>query len=244
MTTYEQLVSNRGCVRHYADAATNPAGALADDTMTGVDYPSAGAAAPMFWSEPLVAGCTVGKTDHYSTHGYTVAAAGMEAASGVPVADLLRQRLSDPLGLTTLRQEEPTDASVRRSKIYEGALEVGRDQISWKTLGGGLETTPKDLTRLGSLLLAGSVVAKTNVEYMWTGTGWSYAYGFGIGKESGHRRVAKNGAQRGADSFLLMYPDDGIVIAVMANRRPFGGQAAPAQAIADEIGKQMLAQLP
>jgi hypothetical protein len=34
------------------------------------------------------------------------------------------------------------------------------------------------------------------------------------------------------------------VIAVMANRRPFGGQDAPAQAIADEIGKQMLAQLP
>jgi CubicO group peptidase (beta-lactamase class C family) len=210
--------------------------------MSATDYATAGAAAPMFWNDALVSGCTVGMTNSYSTHGYTIAAAGMEAAAGgTPISVLLRQRLSDPLGLTTLRQEEPGDASVRRSKIYEGPLEVGRDQISWKTLGGGLETTPKDLTRLCSQLLAGNVISKANVEYMWSGTGWGYAYGFGIGTENKHRRVAKNGAQRGADTFLLMYPDDGIVIAVMANRQPFGGQDAPAQAIADEIGKLMIA---
>ena len=246
-TTYEQLVSNRGCVRHYANAVTDPAAAAADATMATTDYATAGAAAPMFWADPLVPGCTVGVNDSYSTHGYTVAAAGMEAASGgTPVALLLRQRLCDPLGLTTLRQEEPGDASVRRSKIYDGAasVEVPRDRISWKTLGGGLETTPKDLTRLGSQLLAGAVLSPANVTYLWKGTGWGYAYGFGIGTESGHRRVAKNGSQRGADSFLLIYPDDGIVIAVMANRRALGGGTAPAEAIANEIGKQMLAQLP
>lgn len=245
-TTYEQLVSNRGCVRHYADAATDPAGALADNLMSATDYATAGAAAPMFWNDALVAGCTVGMNNSYSTHGYTIAAAGMEAASGgTPVPVLLRQRLSDPFGLSTLRQEEPGDASVRRSRIYEGApgVEVPRDQISWKTLGGGLETTPKDLTRLGSQLLAGAVLSPANVAYLWTGTGWGYAYGFGTGTESGHRRVAKNGSQRGADAYLLMYPDDGIVIAVMANRKALGG-TAPAEAIANEIGKQMLAQLP
>jgi CubicO group peptidase (beta-lactamase class C family) len=246
-TTYEQLVSNRGCVRHYADPATDPAGALADTTMSAVDYPSAGAAAPMFWSGPPVAGCIAGMTNSYSTHAYTLAGAGMEAASGgTPVADLLRQRLSDPLGLTTLRQEEPGDASVRRSKIYEGPrnVETTRDQLSWKTLGGGLETTPKDLTRLGSRLLTGAVLSPARVQHMWGGTGWSYAYGFGVGKEGGHRRVAKNGSQRGADSFWLIYPDDGIVIAVMANRQAPGGRTAPAEAIANEIGRQMLAQLP
>jgi CubicO group peptidase (beta-lactamase class C family) len=248
-TTYEQLVSNRGCVRHYANAATDPAGARADSVMAGADHPGAGAAAAMFWSQPLVAGCTVGTTESYSTHGYTIAAAGMEAAAGgTPVSLLLRRRLSDPLGLTTLRQEDPGDASVRRSKIYEGPspAEVARDRISWKTLGGGLETTPKDLTRLGSLLLAGAVVSKARVAHMWSGTGWGYAYGFSIGAgigpgtEKGHRRVAKNGSQRGADSFWLMYPDDGIVIAVMANRRNPGGPA-PAEAIANEIGTLLLA---
>jgi CubicO group peptidase (beta-lactamase class C family) len=241
-TTYEQLVSNRGCVRHYANAATNPGGALADTVMAGTDYPSAASAAPMFWAEPLLPGCAAGMKERYSTHGYTIAAAGMEAAAGgTPVSLLLRQRLSDPLGLTTLRQEEPGDASVRRSKIYEGAvpIEVARDQISWKTLGGGLETTPKDLTRLGSQLLAGAVMTKARVEHMWSGTGWGYAYGFSVGSENKHRRVAKNGSQRGADSFLLMYPDDGIVIAVMANRRSLGG-IAPAEAIANEIGTLML----
>lgn len=241
-TTYEQLVSNRGCVRHYANAATNPAGASADSTMARTGYPSAGAAAPMFWAEPRVAGCGVGMKEVYSTHGYTVAAAGMEAAAGgTPVAELLRRRLSDPIGLTTLRQEEPGDESVRRSKIYEGAMpvEVPRDQISWKTLGGGLETTPKDLTRLGSRLLAGTVVARARADRMFGGTGWGYAYGFSTGRENGHRRVAKNGSQRGADSFWLMYPDDGIVIAVMANRRSTGG-TAPAEAIANEIGRLML----
>jgi hypothetical protein len=36
-----------------------------------------------------------------------------------------------------------------------------------------------------------------------------------------------------------MYPDDGIVIAVMGNRRNIGG-TAPAEAIANEIGKLLL----
>ncbi|GIJ74270.1 serine hydrolase [Virgisporangium ochraceum] len=235
-TTYEEFVSNRGCVRHY--------GGRADAVLAATGYRTARDAAPLFWNDPLVAGCTVGVTDSYSTHGYTLAAAGMEAASGgTPVADLLRQRLCEPLGLTTLRQENPSDPSVRRSKIYEGRTEVPRDQLSWKTLGGGLETTPKDLTRLGSRLLAGAVLGRGNVEYLWSGTGWGYSYGFGIGSERGHRRAAKNGSQRGADSFWLIYPDDGIVIAVMANRKAPGGGVAPAEAIANEIGRQMLASL-
>lgn len=244
--TYEQLVSNRGCVRHYANAGADPGAAVADTTLANTAYPSATAAAPVFWAEPLLAKCTIGKTDSYSTHGYTIAAAGMEAASGgTPVPLLLKKRLCEPLGLTTLRQEDPGDASVRRSRIYEGAknVEVDRDQLSWKTLGGGLETTPKDLTRLGARLLDGGVLTPANVAYLWKGTGWGYAYGFGVGKENGHLRVAKNGSQRGADSFWLLYPDDGIVIAVMANRKALGGGTAPAEAIANEIGKQMLAQL-
>jgi CubicO group peptidase (beta-lactamase class C family) len=106
---------------------------------------------------------------------------------------------------------------------------------------GRVESTAKDMARFGAALLAGQIITPANVEHIWSGTGWSYAYGFDIGSESGHRRATKSGGARGSDAFLQMYPDDGIVIVVLINREELAEADNNAQAIAGFIGAKMLA---
>ena len=73
---------------------------------------------------------------------------------------------------------------------------------------------------------------------MWTPIG-SYAYGWDVGTAtSGQRVVGKAGGQPGAKSYLRIYPDDGIVVSVLSNRR--AGATAPAGSAAS-IGELMLA---
>lgn len=68
-----------------------------------------------------------------------------------------------------------------------------------------------------------------------------YALGWCTGTHSGTRAVLKTGVQNGARSFLLIYPDKGIVIAVLTNSRSGTHNAGE---LAKEIGKRMLAPGP
>ncbi|WP_281275787.1 serine hydrolase [Thermomonospora umbrina] len=67
--TIGQLLSNRGCVRDYDDDG---------ETWDDMPYASALDASRMFWNDDLV--CTP-PTYHYSTHGYTLLGAALEAAA-------------------------------------------------------------------------------------------------------------------------------------------------------------------
>ena len=54
-----------------------------------------------------------------------------------------------------------------------------------------------------------------------------YGYGWDVGNgPGGVRLVGKSGAQPGARSYLRVYPDDGVVVAVLTNRK--GGGHDPA----------------
>ncbi|BCB77643.1 hypothetical protein GCM10022251_63600 [Phytohabitans flavus] len=258
--TLEQLASNRGCVRHYAgnkssslktlDPAQYDAELATDSHLAATEYPDARTAVAEFDDDPLRSwtggavstNCTAGDSELYSTHGYTVLGAGLEAATGVPVKDLVRQEISDPLGLTTLRQEDPDDTEVRRAKIYKGPsnTEATPDQISWKTLGGGLESNVRDMARFGNAMIAGNVVADT--DHIWDGTaeGWDYAYGWDVDTKGGHRYATKSGGQLGSDAHLLVFPDDGISIAVLINREELSNPEDHATAIAWHIGDLLI----
>lgn len=229
--TLEQLASSRGCVRHY------PQG---DDSFADQEYETALEAAEQFWDDPLV--CTPGEY-FYTTHGLTLLASAYEAATGDTVSELVVDRLTEPFALGTLRPEDRDDTSVRRMTLYDSSNnEADPDHISWKTLGGGLEASVQDLARFGGKLAAGEILEADSLETMWTppNNESSYALGWSTGEEDGHQVVAKNGAQLGARSYLRIYPDDGIVIAVLSNRKGGGHSATQ---LGQDIGKLMLDEL-
>lgn len=223
----EELAANRGCVRHYESKLSDPDPDLVeqDDMMQTVHYGSALEPAQLVWDDHLVADCEMGEDENYSTHGYTILGAALESAGGMLLPDVIQQVLTGPEQLGTLRPEDLTDTGVRRATLYNSDNEpVAADENTWSVLGAGMESSVADLGAFGAKLVAGEIISPLAAEYMWFGTGRDYAYGWNIDTQddaggTAHRRVSKSGGQRGADAYLQLFPDDGIVIAVLANRR-------------------------
>jgi CubicO group peptidase (beta-lactamase class C family) len=214
--TLEQLLSNRSGVRHYNSGS---------DPTKDVDtqYNTQVAAAGLFDDDPLR--FTPGTDYGYSTHGYTLLGAAFEAAIGDPTATILRERLSLPFGLNSLRAENRSVANSERAILYRAdgndSEEVAPDNISWKLLGGGCELSTVDYARFGAKLLNGSILGAAALDALWTppDNESNYALGWDTGTHLGEQVVAKSGAQTGAASYIRVYPERGIVIAILSNQR-------------------------
>lgn len=213
-------LTNRSGIGHYDEL-----GSPDDDD----HFNTAFLAMDFFVDEPLVA--SPGTMQFYSTHAYTVAGAALEAAMGTAVSNIVRNELTNRYDLDSLRPESLTSYVAERSKLYEwdGSEndEVDYDDLSWKVLGGGLESSAYDLARFGNKLVLGQILGPTALDKLWTAPDslGSYAYGWSTGNDQCTRVVAKDGAQRGSLAYLRIYPDKDIVIAVLTNRQN-GGHSA------------------
>ena len=224
-----QTVMNRSCVVSY------PTG-FSDQNQTL--YDTAWVAVKAFMAQQL--GCTPGQY-LYSTHAYTVFGAVLEVLEGKPVSQIVLDEITNRFGLTTLRPEPLAGSLEDRVQLYNtDNSEYAGDNMSNKTLGGGLVSSAADLTRFGIGILDGTILSAAQRTTMWTPIG-SYAYGWDVSSaDSGERVVGKAGGQPGAKSYLRIYPDDGIVISVLSNRWKGGHSAST---LSKQIGEQMLDQL-
>jgi CubicO group peptidase (beta-lactamase class C family) len=193
----------------------------------------------LYGTDPLV--CTPG-TYHYSTQAYGELDYAMQIATTQSSRQLLRNELTDPLGLSTMVVEDLDDPDIRMAKAYEGAgnaeIDLHSSQKSFAPLGGGIWSNAADLTAYAHALVTGQIVA--DPDYIWTGTPWTnYAYGWYLGSQNGHVKLTKDGIADGADSFMIAYPDDDIEIAVLVNRKELTDNSS-AQAIAEAIGAMLV----
>ena len=215
--TVADLLANRGCIRHYVTGL---------DDQADKSYATALAAAATIWDDALV--CTPGTGQYnYSTHGYTLAAAALEAAGSDDIKDLFRKKLTTPFGLGTLGAQN-FSSSVHRMSLYtDGNDEVDTPNNDWKVAGGGIDSSAADLAKFGSKLIAGQILNPGSLSEMWTAPDGSAAYGLGwdLGSENGTQVVAKGGSWTGNLAYLRLYPQKGIVVAVLMNDRS-GSQSA------------------
>jgi len=209
--TVADLLANRGCIRHYVSGL---------DDQAGKSYATALAASQTFWNDDLV--CTPGTGQYnYSTHGYTLAAAALEAAGDDDIKDLFRKKLTIPFGLGTLAPQN-FSSSVHRMTLYtDGNNEVSTPNNDWKVAGGGIDSSATDLARFGAKLIAGQILNAGSRLEMWTAPDGDANYGLGwdLGSEDGTQVVAKGGSWTGNLAYLRLYPQKGIVVAVLMNDR-------------------------
>jgi len=164
----------------------------------------------------------------YSTHGYTLLSRAAEAAAGVPFLQYLANDVFGPLGMAHSGPEMRSDPPASMATLY---YRRGREAIpiaqpenpSYKWAGGGLLSTPTDLVRMGSGYLQGFIDPAVREE-LWTvqrtasGEPTGVAVGWRIGEDFEGRRVVHHaGAMGGARSVLVIYPDDGAVVATTTN---------------------------
>jgi CubicO group peptidase (beta-lactamase class C family) len=253
-TTLRHLLTHRGGIRHYTDRDESTESPGPIDRRR---YLSNADILAVFINDPLVA--KPGETVSYSTFGYTLASLVLEAAARRPFLDLIRSRLSEPLGLASMGADDPKRIAPNRVSGYDRGEDVRRSEPAfvgewanapqnnpaYKWAGGGLMATPLDLARFGAAHLAPGRLSKEALEMLFTvqtratdrspplGLGWRID-----ADPAGRTRWHHAGGQDGARASLVVYPQERLSIAFATNVTQMPGDVnGPSARIADAFSR-------
>lgn len=195
---------------------------------------------------------TPGTGFRYTSFDVVLLSALMEKASGEPFLDLLDREVARPLGTTSLSADYQDRAVPDRATFYwrkGGVLRPwGSVNHSYKWAGGGLIASSSDLARIGSAWLDPAYITPVTREAFWTPqrlangevNEQSYAIGWRanpntrlLGEDKPVWNVHHGGVSKDAYSWLVIYPEQRLVVAFNTNARldDFGDFMAIEQAI-------------
>ena len=218
--TTRQLLSHTAGIRHYRG----------DEFRSDTRYESRLGPLSIFADDSLL--FAPGSSYSYSTYGYTLAGAVLEAAADSSFLELLDARLAHPLGLETLVPERterviPNEASFYLVETTDGDTTVVNAPYvdnSNKWTGGGLLAAPEDLVRLVLALLDGRVLGPASMDRMFAAQAdipdepYHYGLGWFVGTDDqGRRRIWHTGGAVGGSGVVLFYPERDLVVATLAN---------------------------
>lgn len=169
-------------------------------------------------------------TDYgYSTYGWTVVSAVVEGAAGEPFLGYMRSAVFGPLGLRSIVAEHNDSIIAYRASFYHLAddgrvMNAPHVDNSYKWAGGGFVSNTEDLVRFGWAHLEGSLLEPGTVETLFTPlrTSDGETTDYGIGWRSGEDDAGRawrghTGSSVGGRAVLLIYPNQRVVVAVLAN---------------------------
>jgi CubicO group peptidase (beta-lactamase class C family) len=210
-------------IRHYQD----------DEFLLAKHYGSVTEGLKIFANDPLVS--APGKEFHYSSYGFNLLSAAMEAAAGEDFLSYMHGHVFGPLGLRHTTEDQASAIIEQRARPYEKAKDGKIENApfvdnSYKWAGGGFLSTAEDLVKFGSALLQPGFLKPESLRLLFTpqktndGKETGYGIGWGIGKsESGRRIYEHNGGAVGGSSRLILYPDSHVVVAMICNFAGEGG---------------------
>lgn len=164
----------------------------------------------------------------YSSYGYILLGAAIENQQQKSFNKVIDSLVSKPIQMRhtcpeLLGQKIPGKSMFYYPSKTGFSLAAGED-YSYKWPAGGYLSTPKDLVKFGNVILNEKVVSKNYLPLLLdqqktsdgkeTGAG----FGFKIGTDSKGRKVIFHGGEsEGARAFLLIYPEEKLVISICAN---------------------------
>ena len=182
----------------------------------------------------------------YTSYGYNVLGAIVEAVSGQSYADYLRDNIFLPAGMSRSQVEDPRardDGWAAGYRVKAGRLIPSEEiDISSRFAGGGARSTVEDLVRYGQALFAGRLVKPATWQQMIVsgrtrdGKWVDYGFGFAVYPQHGHFVVAHLGGQPETTSLLILLPGEQLVIALLTNVE---GQGA----LLSDVGEAVIATL-
>lgn len=231
--TVRQLLSHQAGIRHYNFVLSPPT--FSEFGATG-QYDRVVDSLAVFANDPLL---FKPDTDFaYSSYGFNLLSAVMEAAAGKPFLELMQAELFTPLQLTGTGPDDKLRPVPGRASDYQNILRDGAvlpapfTNSSGKWAGGGFRGTPTDLARFGAALLRGEVVGHETLQVMFTPrtlangkvNRQNYALGVRVDQITdptfpgkSWRAVHHGGVAVGSQAMLVMLPDQKIVVALSAN---------------------------
>ena len=215
--TTRQLGGHLAGIRHYKG----------DEFGSMRAWPNVVAALDIFKNDTLL--FQPGTKFNYSTYGFNLVSAVVEGASGEQFVSYMKRHVFTPLGMTNTIAEFADSLIPGRAHYYlhdsAGPI-VNAPYVdnSNKWAGGGFLSTASDLVTFGSAFLKPGFLKQQTIDLLWTpqktSDGKSTGYGIGWGSavdSAGRREVSHSGGAMGANSLLLIYPNEKLVVAVIAN---------------------------
>lgn len=217
--TSRQLAAHLSGLPHYQPR---------DAARGGVHYPTVRDAVGVFSDRELLA--PPGAAYRYSSWGYTLLSAVVEARARMPFLDYLAREVTPGLAIGADATDGNDPRVSRAYEFVEGrAHRATPHDFSYTWAGGGLAATPEALARFGARVLAGSVVAPATLEWMQQPTRLAdgtparerdYEVGFGwrVARDSDGARIAHHaGVTVGARSALVLWPEHGLAASLLSN---------------------------
>jgi len=173
----------------------------------------------------------------YSSYGWILVSAAVEAAAHEPFLEVMRKQVFEPLGMADTRADSATETVSNRATPYfprfAGDPRYGLDlmrEIDYSCYAGSSAflSTPSDMVRFGMAIHGGTLLQPATVQLLQTSqrlpSGEETGYGLGWDLETvalaGEQTVTigHDGESLGGMAVSLMtFPGEGIVVAVTSN---------------------------
>jgi serine beta-lactamase-like protein LACTB len=171
----------------------------------------------------------------YSSYGYVLVSAAIEGASGKDFLSFMHDSVFGPLGMKDTVADEndkiiPSRArwyNLRSDSTYRNSPYA---DLSYKWAAGGFLSTAEDLVRFGSALLEPGFLNKASLTAMFSpqelSAGGRTKYGLGweileAGDHGRELRYEHSGGATGSSSWLIIYPQQKVVLAWLENSDDF-----------------------
>ena len=178
----------------------------------------------------------------YSNTNYVIAGVIVEKVSGMPLLQLLSQRIFAPLGMKSVADTNenklpPTDPAGYLRYALGPLHPAPKEGKGWMFAAGELAMTAEDLAKWDISMIQEKVLKPASYHEMETevllknGVGTRYGLGVQVMSIGGHRVLEHGGEVSGFTAENIVMPDDRIAVVVLTNQ-----DAAEA---ASEIGGQV-----
>ncbi|MEA2337876.1 MAG: hypothetical protein QOE82_1883, partial [Thermoanaerobaculia bacterium] len=228
--TIRQLLAHLGGISHYRDLAAEQHFREPKNTAESL---------AVFRDFDLVA--EPGTRFHYSSYGYVILGAVIEGAAGKPYAEVMRETVWGPLGMTATGMDNMRALIPNRVRGYElrdGKLRNAEYvDVSSRFAAGGTRSTVLDMIAFVRGVAAGKVLAPATLDRMWTpqvtknGRTIDWGLGWDVSPIAGRFTVSHDGSQPETETLLIYIPSRHFAIALAtnlqgANLHPFADRLA------------------
>lgn len=225
VVTLRQLLSHQAGIGHYPDLPDWPRH-IADYTASPgytQGYSAIAAARALDLGQHLL--FIPGSQFHYSSFGYLLAGAVLEAASGLSFEELARQNVSQALQLNSLEADRAwLPGKVQGYQQLSGQLvPSAADDVRWKLPGGGFVSNIRDATRWMQAVMAGPYLTEIQRRQLWReqqtslGQATGYGLGFALAGQGRERRISHAGGQSQTRTLMAFYPERQWGVMLMSN---------------------------
>jgi CubicO group peptidase (beta-lactamase class C family) len=164
----------------------------------------------------------------YSNSGYVMLGVLIGKVTGTFYGDLLRQKVFEPIGMTTARVISEADIVPNRAagyRLVDGVLK-NQDWVSPllnTTADGALYLTALDMAEWEAALARNELLRPESLRLMWTpvtlndGSTAEYGFGWSVSEMRGHRVIQHSGGWQGFGAHIARYVDDSLTVVVLTN---------------------------